>query len=258
MDFLSSLLLGALEGITEFLPISSTAHLLLGEQILGLPETVFLKSFTIAIQLGAILAVVVIYFERLLRDWAVNFRVAAAFIPTAVIGLLVYKFFKEKLLSSHVVVLVALGIGGLALIIFELLIKNKKDEAQSDLAKLPFWKAGLIGVIQAISIVPGVSRAAATIVGGMALGLSRKAVVEFSFLLAVPTMIAATGYDLYKSAGQFSADNWPVLAVGFVTAFLFAWLSVRFLLKFIQNNTFVLFGVYRIALVLLFLLLAGY
>lgn len=250
MDLLHALILGIVEGITEFLPISSTGHLIITSKLLGMARTDFLKTFDIAIQLGAILSVVVLYWRSLLVDLEVIKRVAAAFIPTAVIGLIFYKFVKEILLGSTQVVLWSLLVGGVVLVVFELMYREKNG-AINDVKQLSLGQAALIGVFQSIAMIPGVSRSAATILGGLCLGVSRKTIVEFSFLLACPTMAAATGLDLIKSAHTFTADQFSFLAVGFLAAFAVGILSIQFLLYFVRNNNFIWFGVYRIIFALL-------
>jgi undecaprenyl-diphosphatase len=252
MDFLHAIIFGVVEGITEFLPISSTGHLMLTAQVLGLSQTEFIKTFEIAIQLGAILSVVVLYWRSLFVNMEIAKRVVAAFLPTAVLGLLLYKIIKKYLLASTTVVLWSLLLGGICLIIFEL-IHRQKEETVDDLASIPYASCVLIGLFQSISMIPGVSRAAATIVGGLVLGLNRKTIVEFSFLLAVPTMLAATCLDLYKNAGSFSGEQMGFLAVGFVVSFVAALAAVKFLLNYIKHHTFIPFGVYRVCIVLLFL-----
>jgi undecaprenyl-diphosphatase len=189
MTLLQSIILGIVEGITEFLPISSTGHLILASRLLGLPQTEFQKSFEIAIQLGAIASVIVLHWRRFLEP-AVLSRVLVAFVPTGIIGLALYRVVKTYFFDSETVVLWALGLGGVALIVFELL-HREKDDAVSDVAAISYAKALLIGLFQSLSIVPGVSRAGATIIGGLIVGLSRRTIVEFSFLLAVPTMLAS-------------------------------------------------------------------
>ncbi len=258
MTFVHALVLGMVEGFTEFLPISSTAHLIITSRLLGLPETEFLKSFTVAIQLGAILAVVVLYARRLLTDWEMSKRIIAAFIPTALVGLLLYQLIKGVLLESYHTVIVALFLGGVALIAFERLRRRASGEAtdtEEDVRYLSYPKTVLIGCAQALAVVPGVSRAAATIVGGMLLGVSRQAIVEFSFLLAVPTMAAATGYDLLKNAGAFTLQDVHLLIVGFITSFAFALIGIRYLLGYIRRSSFTGFGVYRIIAAIAFALL---
>ncbi|OPY72423.1 MAG: Undecaprenyl-diphosphatase [Syntrophorhabdus sp. PtaU1.Bin050] len=251
MNFLQALIFGIVEGITEFLPISSTGHLILTARALGLSQTEFLKTFEIVIQFGAILSIIVLYWKSLLVNFEILKRVVAAFIPTAVLGLLFYKIIKHFLMASNAVVLWSMFIGGVCLIVFELWHKEK-DDAAEDLSAIPYRTSLLIGLFQSIAMIPGVSRSAATIVGGLILGLRRKAIVEFSFLLAVPTMLAATGLDLMKNANKFSTVQIGSLSVGFVLSFVFAMLSVKFLLNFIQRHTFISFGVYRIILSLSF------
>ena len=248
---LTAIVLGAVEGLTEFLPISSTAHLTLTAQIMGLDQSAFVKTFEIAIQSGAILAVIVLYWRRFL-DVAVLKRVLAAFIPTAIIGLILYKLVKEYLIGNIAVTLWALAIGGLALIVFEKWFKTKPESDMSDIRSLSYGKSVLVGLVQAISIIPGVSRSAATIIGGLFCGLSREAVVEFSFLLAVPTVLAATGLDLFRSAGDFHSSDFGLLAIGFIAAFVAAILAIKFLLNYLKKHTFTGFGVYRILVVLIF------
>jgi undecaprenyl-diphosphatase len=249
MDFIHALILGIVEGVTEFLPISSTGHLILTNRLLGLSSTDFVKSFEIIIQLGAIGAVVALYWRKLLINWEVMKRIAVGFIPTAVLGLIFYKTIKQ-LLGGDVVVLWALGIGGLLLILFEKL--HTESEVEGSVEQISYKQAFLIGVFQAFAFIPGVSRSAATIIGGLALGLRRTVAVEFSFLLSVPTMLAASLLDIYKNGSAFSSDQFSLLAVGFVTAFAVALFAVKFLLKFVRTHNFVSFGVYRMVLAILF------
>jgi undecaprenyl-diphosphatase len=250
----SALVLGLVEGFTEFLPISSTAHLILTSHLLGIPQSNFTKTFEIAIQSGAILAVLALYWRKFLEIETLK-KVIVAFIPTGIIGLAVYKFAKAYLLDNIGIVLLALGAGGILLIIFEYLYERKVDKRGSSEAEVAvtYKKALWIGVFQALAIVPGVSRAAATVIGGMLVGIRREAIVEFSFLLAVPTMLAATGLDLLKNAGAFSLSELGVLTLGFIASFATAIVSIKFLLRYIKNHTFTWFGFYRIALALAFL-----
>ncbi|MBW6486484.1 MAG: undecaprenyl-diphosphatase UppP [Syntrophobacterales bacterium] len=249
MEIATALILGIVEGFSEFLPISSTGHLILAGKLLGLAESEFVKSFDIAIQLGAILSVVVLYWRELLVDWETIKKVAIAFLPTGVIGFVLYKIIKTILLGSAAVVLWSLLIGGIVLIVFEML-HREKDDATKSLSEITYLQSFLIGVFQSLAVIPGVSRSAATIVGGLILGMKRTMIVEFSFLLAVPTMLAATVYDLYKNGAIFSVLQLNYLAVGFLTSFIVALASIKFLIRFVQNHTFILFGIYRIALVL--------
>lgn len=251
MDYLQALILSFIEGLTEFLPISSTGHLILANDLLGIPNTDFVKSFEIFIQLGAILAVFVLYWKIFIRNPKIIWKVLFAFLPTAGIGFVFYKLIKQYLLGNSMVVLVSLFIGGLILIFLEIFYKERQHSI-SEVENLSWPKAFLIGCFQAISVIPGVSRAAATIIGGLFAGLRRKAAVEFSFLLAIPTMAAASCFDLIKSGINFSQNEFWLLAGGFLGSLLTAVFAVKYFLKFIQTHTFVPFGVYRILLAAVF------
>ncbi|MCK9603599.1 MAG: undecaprenyl-diphosphatase UppP [Candidatus Omnitrophica bacterium] len=251
MDVIQAVIFGVVEGITEFLPISSTGHLMLTARYLGIAQTEFVKSFEIAIQSGAILAVVVLYWKVLLKDRKIWGKLLAAFLPTAVIGALLYRIIKGVLLDNSAVVLWALFLGGVLLILFEYLHREKEDAAAT-LSAISYPQALLIGLFQSFAVIPGVSRAAATIVGGLIIGLKRRTIVEFSFLLAVPTMGAAMTLDLLKSAPSFNKDQFFVLAVGFLVSFAVALVAIRFLLVFIKNHTFIPFGIYRILIAVIF------
>ncbi|MDD4940115.1 MAG: undecaprenyl-diphosphatase UppP [Candidatus Omnitrophica bacterium] len=249
MDLISTVILGIVEGVTEFLPISSTGHLILASSLLKIPQSEFVKTFEIAIQLGAICSVIALYWRSLVLDAQAIKRVLTAFIPTAAAGLIFYKLIKS-FLGSRDIVLWSLFIGGIVIVIFELWYKRRaENNAQT---AITYKQAFLIGVFQSFAMVPGVSRAAATIIGGLLLGINRKAIVEFSFLLAVPTMAAATALDLLKTAGSFTGGQFGLLIIGFMVSFVTAMLAIKFLLSFIKKNSFILFGVYRVALVLLF------
>src|SRR3989344_4980430 len=250
MTPLDALLLGVVEGVTEFLPISSTGHLILASSLLHIADSEFLKTFEIAIQLGAILAVVALYWRSLLNIEILK-RVIIGFIPTGIIGLALYKVVKTYLLGSEVVVLWALALGGLALIAFELW-HSESENAASDITEITYRQAVLVGLFQALAIIPGVSRSAATILGGLFVGIKRAAIVQFSFLLAVPTMVSATGLDLIKNTGLFSSDQALLLGIGFVTSFFVALAAIKFLLSFVKSHSFVSFGVYRILVACLF------
>ncbi len=252
MSIFHAIILGIVEGLTEFLPISSTGHLILVSDVLGITQTSFVKSFEIVIQLGAILAVIVLYFRRFLTDWETLKRLAVAFLPTALVGLVLYRFIKS-LFESPMTIVATLLLGGIIILLFERWLKTQKpaDEALTG-ANLTYKQAFLIGVAQSIAVIPGVSRAGATIIGGLALGLSRTAITEFSFLLAVPTMAAATGYDLLKSAGTFSAADLPVLGVGFIVSFIVAFVAVKSFLSFVKTHSFTGFGIYRIVAAIAF------
>lgn len=253
MTWLDSIILGVIEGITEFLPISSTGHLILASELLGLEPSSFLSSFQIAIQLGAIAAVVALYWKQFL-DTQFLTKLFVAFVPTGLVGFLVYPYVKGLLLGNPMVVVTSLFVGGVVLIVFEIFHKEKPESLEGA-KQITYGQALLVGLFQSIAIIPGVSRSAATIIGGLLVGMRRVAIVEFSFLLAVPTMIAATGYDLLKSADTFAFDDFGLLALGFVTAFGVALLSMRFLLAIVRRYTFIPFGIYRIVLAVLFFLI---
>jgi undecaprenyl-diphosphatase len=244
MTLLQVFILGIIEGITEFLPISSTAHLSLANHALGISETEFVKSFDIIIQLGAILSVVVLYWRKF---WNVDVlaKLAIAFIPTGIIGLTVYKVVKGYLLGNVPVMVATLMIGGVILILFDRRAVAVGDEI--DFSEITYRRALLIGLFQSLAMIPGTSRSAATIIGGSLLGISRRTVVEFSFMLAVPTMLAASLYDLLKSHEAIATDV-PALAIGFVVSFLTAIVAIKGFLAVINKRSFAAFGAYRIAL----------
>ncbi len=251
MTFLTAAILGIVEGITEFLPISSTGHLILTQHLLRMQETDMLKSFDIAIQLGAILAVVLIYGRSLKRTPKAWLPIIAAFIPTAIIGLLLHKIVKTYLLGNSSVVTWSLFIGGILIILFESTYQKNRMSTRS-VEAIPLKTAFAVGLCQSLALVPGVSRSGATIIGGMLLGVERRTIVDFSFLLAIPTMAAATALDLLKSAGSFTAHDASALGVGFLTAFVTAYIVIRWLLQFIQTHTFTVFGVERIFVAIVF------
>lgn len=250
MTDLQALILGIVEGITEFLPISSTAHLMFTSSLLGLAQSDFVKTFEIAIQLGAILAVVVLYW-RTIFDLKLMSKIITAFIPTAVIGLVLYHFIKTYLLGNVTAALWAVGLGGLVLIAFEWWHGKQVTADHEKVNDISYKQAAFIGVAQAVAVIPGVSRSAATIVGGLLMGINRETIVQFSFLLAVPTMAAATGLDLLKSYKDFSSADVTVLIIGFVASFVVALIAIKWFLGFVRKHTFTGFGIYRIVAALL-------
>jgi undecaprenyl-diphosphatase len=254
MDFITffqAVLLGLVEGLTEFLPVSSTGHLILLIDLLGFKGPPG-KMFEIVIQLGAILAVVWIYRMKILtvvqgvftevpaRKFTINLMLA--FLPAMAIGALAYSFIKDVLFSPWVVS-VALIVGGIAILLIERMRKVALYRASED---IPWRRALAIGFFQCVAMIPGVSRSGATIMGALLVGVERRAAAEFSFLLAIPTMLAAASYDLYKNRDVLTADNLAIVAVGFVTAFLVAFAVVRTALGFISRHGFTPFAIYRI------------
>lgn len=255
MDLIHALILGILEGLTEFLPISSTGHLILAAELLKIGNSDFVKTFEVVIQLGAVLAVVVLYPVRLFADIPTQLRVAAAFIPTGILGFLLHDFVKAHLFGNIPVILSALVVGGLIIIGLERWFARSAFSG-CEIVQLPLSRTFGIGVIQALAFIPGVSRAGATILGGMVSGLSRSAAVEFSFLLAVPVMVAATGLDLFRSGPAFAHADWLTLGTGFISAFIVGLAVMIILVKYVKTHTLEPFAYYRILLAgLLFLVL---
>lgn len=249
MDLLSAIILAVVEGLTEFLPVSSTGHLILAAAVLNVAQTTFVKSFELALEFSSILAVVVLYWRLFLKIEVLK-RLVVAFIPTGIVGLAVYRFFKDVLLGNQLIVLWALLLGGIFILLFEW--RYKERSKIDDIVKIPYAHCFLIGICQAISVIPGVSRSAPTIMAGLGLGMKRQTIVLFSFLLAVPTMAAASGFDLLMSYNEFSSGQIDILAVGFVTSFLVALPAIKYFLEYVKKNNFIPFGVYRILLVVLF------
>lgn len=251
MGILEAIIIAIVEGLTEFLPISSTGHMILTAACLGLENSDFLKTFEISIQLGAILAIAWMYARRFFLNLEMYKKLSIAFIPTAVVGFLAYDFIKNYLFSS-MVVSVMLILGGFFFIWMDRFIESKTSSVDQ-LEKIPLKNAFLIGLIQGISVIPGVSRAGATIVGGLFNGFDKKQATEFSFLLAVPTMLAATTYDLIKTPMLFTTEEIKLLSIGMVFAFISAWIAVKFMIMFVGRYGFAYFGWYRIILGFIFL-----
>jgi undecaprenyl-diphosphatase len=253
MTITEAIIIAIVEGITEFLPISSTGHMILTSACLGLDNDEFLKSFEISIQLGAILAIALMYIKRFLVSFEIYLKLSIAFFPTAVIGFFAYGFIKNYLFSP-MVVSVSLIVGGLILILVDRKITNQTGIYQ-DLEKISLKHSFFIGLVQCISMIPGVSRAGATIIGGVFNGFNKSQATEFSFLLAIPTMFAATAYDLYKTPVQYTIEQYKLLGIGLFIAFVFAWLAVKLFIRFVERHGFEFFGWYRIGIGVLFLLL---
>ncbi len=257
MDYFFSALLGVVEGITEFLPVSSTGHLILAGKMLQLPASEFWKSFDIFIQLGAIFAVLILYGGHIMRDSKLILKIGAAFMPTAILGLVFYKLIKHYLLGNAQVVLWSLLMVGIIIILIEKWHEKKEQQTQVvestelKFEDISYGQSVCVGLFQSLSMIPGVSRSAATIMGGLLLGIDRKKIVEFSFLLAIPTMAAASGLDLMKSSHHFSLHELGILCVGFVVSFITAFFVIKAFMRFIRKNNFILFGWYRIVIALI-------
>ncbi|MEO7306252.1 MAG: undecaprenyl-diphosphate phosphatase [Ferruginibacter sp.] len=261
MNIIQSIIIAIVEGLTEFLPVSSTGHMIITEKILNIPPDDFSKVFTIAIQLGAILAVVVLYWKKFFdfKNWQFYAKIAVGVIPALILGFLFSKKI-DALLESSTTVAVSLLAGGIILLFIDNVFKNPEVDKEKDIS---FFKAIMIGIWQCIAMIPGVSRSAASIIGGMQQKLTRSAAAEFSFFLAVPTMLAATGYKLlqyYKDHSNFSSNEIKQLAIGNLVAFVVALLAIKFFIGFLKKYGFKIWGYYRIVvgIILLVLIYTGY
>jgi len=260
-DILRAVILGIVEGLTEFLPISSTGHMILVEPWLGIPESdpFWAGTFNIFIQIGAILAVVIFFWRRLWRlavhpaaaSWPdhILVKLLVAFLPAAVVGFMIHKTIEKHLMTAPVVA-GALVVGGIAIILIEALVRHP---GIADAGGVSLRCALAIGIVQCFSMIPGTSRSGATIMGALALGLTPAAAAEFSFFLAIPTMFAAGGYSLLKHLKDIRPDQYVPLAVGFVVSFIVAWLVIKAFMGFIQTHRFTSFAIYRIVLGLIVL-----
>jgi undecaprenyl-diphosphatase len=258
LSILEAIILAIIEGITEFLPVSSTGHMIIGSSVMGIAHLPFTKAFTVAIQLGAILSVFVLYWRRFFQTINFYFKLLVAFIPSAIAGLLLKKHI-DALLENVLVVAVSLLAGGIVLLFVDRWFRETERYGKSDVT---YPKAFKIGMFQLISMIPGVSRSAATIIGGLTQKLNRKAAAEFSFFLAMPTMLGATVkslYDYYKDYGMFSSEEIKILAIGNVVAFIIALLAIKTFITFLARNGFKAFGWYRIivGLAIIILYFAG-
>jgi undecaprenyl-diphosphatase len=259
VDFLQALVLAIIEGITEFLPVSSTGHMILGSSVMGIATQEFTKIFTVAIQFGAILSVVVLYWKRFFKSIDFYIKLIIAFIPAAVLGKLLNDYI-DALLENVTVVSITLLLGGAVFLFVDRIFVNSEKLGKTEVSKP---SAFIIGLCQCIAMIPGVSRSAATIIGGLSQKLTRQAAAEFSFFLAVPTMFAATAYKIFKfhhEGGHFAQDQINLLIFGNVIAFVVALLAIRTFIAVLSRYGFKVFGYYRIALGLSLLILhfAGY
>ncbi|HEY1025178.1 MAG TPA: undecaprenyl-diphosphate phosphatase [Sphingobacteriaceae bacterium] len=259
MTIFEAIILAVIEGLTEFLPVSSTGHMIIGSSLMGIQSDNFVKLFTVAIQLGTILSVLVLYFKRFFRSFDFYFKLFVAFIPSIVFGVLFMDMI-DQLLESPLAVAISLVIGGVILLFVDKWFNSSKID-DTDQVKYP--TALRIGLFQCIAMIPGVSRSGATIIGGMAQNLSRKAAAEFSFFLAVPTMLGATvkkGYDFYEAGHTLSGDEINLLLIGNIVGFLVAMLAIKSFIGYLSKHGFKMFGWYRILVgsVILILLLSGF
>ncbi len=261
MDTIQAIIIAIVEGLTEFIPISSTGHMIIASKALNVPDSEFTKVFTVAIQLGAILAVVVLYWKKFFdfKNFSFYLKLIVGVIPALLLGFL----FSDKiddLLESTTTVAIALLVGGIILLFIDGLFKNPTIDSEADVT---YGRSVLIGLWQCLAMVPGVSRSAASIIGGMQQKLTRNTAAEFSFFLAVPTMLAATGYKLlkhYQDTGGFTGEEIKLLAVGNVVAFIVALLAIKFFIGFLKKYGFRVWGIYRIVvgIALLILIYTGY
>ncbi|MFA6081045.1 MAG: undecaprenyl-diphosphate phosphatase [Patescibacteria group bacterium] len=250
MNFINALILGLVEGVTEFLPISSTAHLIITSKLLNIPSTEFQKFFEVFIQSGAILAVVFVYWKIILKNRNLMINVILSFIPTAVVGLLLHKVIKNIFFESFTLIAVSLFAIGLLFTVYEFLLKKKIVKTDKKIIQMTILQALLIGAGQSLAVVPGVSRAGAVILTMMVMGFNREESALYSFVLAVPTLFAASAFDFIKTDPQliFSGSNLLFLLVGLITSFFSALLAIKWFIKFLQKNSLSYFGVYRISL----------
>ena len=250
MSILHTIFLGIVEGLTEFLPISSTAHMDITRMFLSIPATDFMKSFEIIIQLGAILAVVALYWKKVLSSWKYFRNIVIAFIPTGIIGFLLYKTIKTFLLGNVNVEIGALILGGIIILLFEYrqrkILNKAGNVSEQKIENLTIKQLLVLGTAQALAVIPGVSRSGAVIISGRAMKLSAPVITEFSFLLAIPTMLLATMYDIYKSGLSITADGWGTILVGFLVSFVVALVVIKWLINYVKSHSFEIFGWYRI------------
>ena len=244
MDIFQAIIIGIIEGFTEFLPISSTGHMIVASKFLGVDQSAVVKAYEVIIQFSAILAVILLYREKInfkeINLWS---KIIGAFFPLAIIGFLLKDWVKEIFNVQTVAYMFI--VGGIIFIIVEYFHKDEKMSAQ-EVEEVTWIQAMSIGFAQVFSLVPGTSRAGSTIIGGMLSGVSRKASTEFSFLLAIPVMMAVSGYDLLKHYKEFIGADLTAFAIGFVVAFVVAYITIKMLIVFLQRFTFVAFGIYRI------------
>ncbi len=249
MSFIEVLILAFIEGLTEFIPVSSTGHLILMSHVLQIPDSDYIKAFNVIIQFGAIMAVVYLYKEKLKWNFSFYKKISLAFLPTAILGF-IFKNKIDLLMESSTVIAVSLILGGIVLVAIDSVFKNNSLTELSDKSSIA------VGFFQSIAMIPGVSRSAATIIGGRLLGLNQEKAAEFSFILAIPTLGAATAYKLWKIRDSIDSSQSLNLVLGIFFAFIFSVVAIKFFIRILNSYGFKYFGYYRILLGL-FVLLFG-
>jgi len=253
MDLLKTIVLGMVEGVTEFLPISSTAHLIITSKLLNISQTDFQKLFEVFIQSGAILAVVFLYFNELRVNFKILKNLFFSFLPTALVGFFLYKVIKNVFFESLILIGVSLILVGIFFIIIEILVNKKKIVLKKKIEEINIFDALIIGLAQSFAVIPGVSRSGVVILSMLILGYQRDQSAKYSFFLSIPTIFMASFYDLYKSKDIFltNLNQLWMLLIGFFVSFIFALISVKLLLGFLKKNSLIIFGIYRILLAII-------
>lgn len=254
MDIFQAVIIGIIEGFTEFLPISSTGHMIVASEFLGVSQDNLTKAYEVIIQFAAILAVMLVYREKLtLKKIDLWSKLMVAFFPLAIVGFIFKDVIKELFTVNTVAVMFI--VGGVIFLVVEKFYKEKESHT-NEVENVSYKQALVVGFAQIFSLIPGTSRAGATIIGGMLIKMNRKTSAEFSFLLAIPVMGAVTAYDLLKHYSEFADANWPAFIIGFIVAFIVAYITIKLFLVFLQRFTFVAFGIYRILFGIILLLVA--
>lgn len=256
MDFLQAIILGIVEGVTEFLPVSSTFHLIFSAQLMGIQQSEFMKLFEVVIQSGAIVSVVFLYGGELIRDKELLNKVIVSFLPTALIGFILYKVIKTIFFESQYLMIGVFFIMGLLFILFEYLIKKNRISLKKETKDLTVQDALLIGFVQSLAVIPGVSRAGSVLLGMMLLRYKRDEAARYSFILSIPTIFVASAYDLYKMRQTLteSVNNGGLLIVGFLTAMIISFFVMKWFIAYLKKNSLTVFGYYRILLAIILLL----
>ena len=253
MDILQAIIIGIIEGFTEFLPISSTGHMIVASKYLGIEQTAVIKAYEVIIQFSAILAVMLLYKDKInLKEIDLWSKIMAAFLPLAIIGFILKDWVKEIFVIETVAWMFI--VGGIIFIIVEYFHKDEEKKSK-EVEEVTWFQAMAIGFSQVLSLIPGTSRAGSTIIAGMLSDVNRKASTEFSFLLAIPVMTAVSGYDLLKHYHDFVGADMTAFLVGFVVAFVVAYITIKLFIVFLQRFTFVAFGIYRIVFGIILLML---